>query len=96
MVSQVGGSLSVLPLSGLSHSHVDALQPLLGVFLILSFQHVCLTVSEDLKGPRQTPISSLLGHNLWKTRKIGKRKREEDETSVSRGKLLQLSRFRSM
>lgn len=64
LLSQVGGSLSVLPLSGLSDGHVDALQPLLSVFLILSFQHVRLTVSEDLEGPRQAPIPALPGHHL--------------------------------
>lgn len=65
-LSQVGGSLSVLPLSGLSHSHIDALQPLLSVFLILSFQDIRLIVGEDLKGPWQTPITALLGYNLIK------------------------------
>ncbi|KAG7226102.1 hypothetical protein INR49_018713 [Caranx melampygus] len=63
-ILHVGGGLSVLSLSGLSHGHVDALQPLLRVFLILSFQHVCLVVGEDLEGPRQTPIPTLLGYNL--------------------------------
>ena len=66
--SQVGGGLSVLPLSGLSHGHVDALQPLLGVLLIVSFQHVRLTVREDLEGPWQTSITSLLGYDLWRKR----------------------------
>lgn len=47
---QIGGGLPVLPLSGLSHSHIDALQPLLGVFLVFSFQHIRLAVCEDLKG----------------------------------------------
>lgn len=64
LLSQVGGRLPVLPLPGLSHGHVDALQPLLGVFLILGFQHVRLTVREDLEGPRQAPIPALLGHHL--------------------------------
>ena len=69
LLSQVGGSLSVFSLSGLGHSHVDALQPLLGVFLILSFQHVRLTVCENLKGPRQAPIPPLLGHHLQTERR---------------------------
>lgn len=76
-VSQVGGCLPVLPLSGLSHSHIDALQPLLSMFLILSFQHVRLIVSEDLKGPRQTPIAALLGYNLLK-----KEGRKEDDIKL--------------
>lgn len=63
-LSQVGGRLPVLPLSGLGHGHVDALQPLLSVLLILSFQHVGLTVREDLKGPWQPPITPLLGYHL--------------------------------
>lgn len=64
ILSQVGGSLSVLPLSGLSHGHVDALQPLLGMLLILGLQHVRLTVGEDLEGPGQAAITPLLGHHL--------------------------------
>lgn len=62
--SQVGGRLSVLPLPGLSHGHVDALQPLLGALLVLSFQHVRLAVGEDLEGARQAAIPPLLGHDL--------------------------------
>lgn len=64
LLSQVGGSLSVLSLSCLSHSYIDALQPLFSMFLILSFQHICLTVSEDLEGPWQAPIAALLCHYL--------------------------------
>lgn len=64
--SQVGGSLSVLPLSGLSHGHVYTLQPLFRVLLVLSLQHVRLTVCEDLKGARQAAITPLLGYHLWK------------------------------
>lgn len=77
LLSQVGGRLSVLPLSGLSHGHVDALQPLLSMFLILSFQHVCLAVSEDLKGSWQTAITPLLGYHLWRNNK-----KDEKETSA--------------
>lgn len=64
LLSQVGGGLPVLPLSGLSHSYVDALQPLLGMLLILSFQHVRLTVREDLEGSWEAAITPLLGHHL--------------------------------
>lgn len=77
LLSQVGGGLSVLPLSGLSHGHVDALQPLLSMFLVLSFQHVCLAVCEDLKGPRQAPITSLFGYHL-------RIKRKTDEKEVKK------------
>lgn len=63
-VSQVGGGLSVLLLPGLSHSHVDALQPLLGVLLILSFQHVRLAVCKDFKGPWKTPIPAFFSYDL--------------------------------
>lgn len=68
VASQVGGGLVVLPLSGLGHSHIDALQPLLCVLLVLSFQHVRLVVGEDLKGSRQAAITSLPGYNLQKER----------------------------
>lgn len=74
-LSQVGGGLSVLPLSGLSHGHVDALQPLLGMFLILGFQHIRLTVGEDLKGPWQTPIPALSGYDLQAKNEEGEAKR---------------------
>lgn len=69
-LSQVGGGLSVLPLFGLSHSHVDALQPLFSVFLILSLQHVRFTVGEDLEGARQTPVPTLFGYHL-QTEQVG-------------------------
>lgn len=63
-LSQVGGHFLVLPLSGLSHSHVDALQPFLCMLLILSFQHVRLVVGEDLEGARQAAITPLPSHHL--------------------------------
>lgn len=77
VVSQVGGRLPVLPLFGLSHSHVDALQPLLGVLLILSLQHVRFAVCEDLKGTRQPPIPPLLGYHLRTKRRTRKINRED-------------------
>lgn len=63
-LSQVGGRFSVLPLSGLSHSHVDALQPFLCMLLILSFQHVRLVVGEDLEGAWQAAITPLPCYHL--------------------------------
>ncbi len=83
LLSQVGGGLSVLPLSGLSHGHVDALQPLLSMFLILSFQHVCLVVCEDLKGPRQAAITSLLGYHLQMKSKKDEKEVEKEETNLN-------------
>lgn len=73
-LSQVSGSFPVLPLSGLSHGHVDALQPLLSMFFILSFQHICLTVSEDLKGSWKASISTLLGYHLLNKEQQNKKK----------------------
>ena len=69
---QVGGGLSVLPLAGLGHGHVDALQPLLGVLLVLRLQHVRLAVSEDLEGAWQPPLPPLPGHHLGSVEQRGK------------------------
>lgn len=62
--SQVCGGLPVLTFFGLGHSHVDALEPFLRMFLILSFQHVGLAVCEDLEGSGQPAVTSLLGDHL--------------------------------
>lgn len=66
----MGGGLAVLPLPGLRHRHVDALQPLLGVLLVLGLQHVGPAVGEDLEGPGQAALMPLPGHHLQETTSV--------------------------
>lgn len=66
----MGGGLAVLPLPGLGHRHVDALQPLLGVLLVLGLQDVGPAVGEDLEGPGQAALMPLPGHHLQETTSV--------------------------
>lgn len=60
----MGGGLGALALPGLRHRHADALQPLLGVLLVLGLQHVAPAGGEDLKGPGKAAVTPLPGHRL--------------------------------
>lgn len=62
--SEVGGGLAALALTGLGHGHVEALQPLLGVPLVLGLEHVTPALREDLEGPGEAPVPPLLPHHL--------------------------------
>ncbi len=62
--SQVCSGLAVLTLFGLGHSHIDALQPLFRMLLVLSFQHVGFAVGEDLEGSGQPTVTPLLCNHL--------------------------------
>lgn len=61
---QICGYFSALPLLCLGQRHVDALQPLLCVFLILGFENIGLIVCEDFKSPRERAVPTLLGHSF--------------------------------
>lgn len=61
---QIGGYFSTLPLFGLGDGHIDALEPLFCVLLILGLENVGFIVCEDFESPRERAVPAFPGHNF--------------------------------
>lgn len=61
---QICGYLSTFSLFCLGNCHIDALEPLFGVLLILGLEDIGFIVCEDFKSPRERAVPAFPAHNL--------------------------------
>lgn len=64
MSLEIRGHFSTFPLFCLGQRHVDALQPLFCILLILGFENIGLIVCEDFKSPGERAVPAFLSHSL--------------------------------
>lgn len=61
---QICGYFSTFPLFCLGNCHIDALEPLFCVLLILGLENIGFIVCEDFKSSREGAVPAFPGHNF--------------------------------
>lgn len=61
---EICGHFSTFPLFRLSDGHIEALEPLFCILLVLGLEHVGFIVCEDFESPRERAVPAFPGHNF--------------------------------
>lgn len=61
---EISGYFPAFPLFCLGNCHIDALEPLFCILLVLGLENIGFIVCEDFESPRERAIPAFLGHNF--------------------------------